>query len=94
MGLIDSTATRWSFSRLIDGMGPIRIAVPSWRMPDQTDRPQVKAARVSQAELMDLFQGELRSSTRVAKRSDADFTMSENVQRQCLAQLRRALYAV
>jgi hypothetical protein len=94
MGLVNSTATRWSFGRLIDGMGPIRIAIPAWRMPEQTSQPKVKAAPVSQAELLDLFHGELRSSTRVAKRRDTDFTMAENVQRQCLAQLRQALYAV
>jgi hypothetical protein len=94
MGLIDSTVARWSFGRLMDGIGPIRIAVPSWRMPEQAGRPQIKAARVSQAELVDLFHGELRATRRVASRPDTDFTLAENMQRQCLAQLRQALYAV
>ncbi len=94
MGLVDNTAARWSFGRLIDGMAPIRIAVPSWRMPQDRGRAAAVSARVSQAELLDLFKTELRVTRRVAQQPDSNFTMAENMQRACLVRLREALYAV
>jgi hypothetical protein len=86
------SVTRWSFGRLIDGMGPIRIAIPAWRLP--RDKVAAKAALcVSQAELLDIFHSELRPAKRIAKQPDTDFTQAENIQRQCMARLRTALYA-
>jgi hypothetical protein len=93
MGLVDNSAARWSFGRLMGGMAPIRIAVPAWRMPREPKLSQGPSPRVSQAELMDLFQSELRATRRVEKRPDSDFTMAENMQRECLVRLRAALYA-
>jgi hypothetical protein len=84
---------RWSFGRLVHAMGPIRIAVPAWRLPREKATVENGASRLSQAELLDLFHSELRPAKRVAKTPDSAFTCAENMQRQCMARLRSALYA-
>jgi hypothetical protein len=94
MGLVDNTSARWSFGRIMSGIAPIRIAVPAWRMPRESNLSQATSSRISQAELMDLFQSELRATRQVEKRPDTDFTIAENMQRECLVRLRKALYAV
>jgi hypothetical protein len=83
---------RWSFGRLVHGMGTIRIAVPAWRLPREKATATNGAPRLSQQELLDLFHSELRPVKRIAKTPDTEFTVAENMQRQCMARLRSALY--
>jgi DNA repair protein RadC len=83
---------RWSFERLMSGLGPIRIAVPAWRLP--RDRAVVAngAPRLSQEELLDLFHSELRPVKRIANLPESALTSADNMQRQCMARLNSALY--
>jgi hypothetical protein len=86
------SVSRWSFSRLMNGMGTIRIAVPAWRLPRETATAVKCAPRLSQEELLDLFHSELRPVKRTAATPDTEFTPDENLQRQRMARLRSALY--
>ncbi len=86
--------SRWSFARMVHGLGPIRIAVPAWRLPRDAAASAQSKTRLSQEEVLDLFHSELRQVKRIAKHPDSDFTMAENLQRQSLARVRSALYTV
>lgn len=86
--------SRWSFARMVHGFGPIRIAVPAWRMPRDAASAGPAKARLSQEEVLDLFHIELRTTKRIVKQPDSDFTKAENLQRQSLARVRSALYTV
>lgn len=83
----------WSFGRLMNGMGPIKIAVPAWRLPREKATALKGGRGVSQQELLDLFCSELRPAKPTVKSLDTDFTLFENMQLQCMARLRSALYA-
>ncbi len=84
-------SNRWSFGRLVHGMGTIRIAVPAWRLPRE-HAAEEGACRLSQQELVALFHSELRPVKRIVKTPDTEFTAAENLQRQSMARLRSALY--
>lgn len=88
------SVSRWSFSRLVNGLGPIRIAVPAWRLPREKATTANGAPRLSQEELLDLFHSELRPAKRIVTAPATDFTQDENMQRQNMARLRSALYTV
>ncbi|MGL5008434.1 MAG: hypothetical protein ACRC6I_01025 [Paracoccaceae bacterium] len=76
------TDSRWSFARLMDGMGTIRIAIPVWRLPQEKTAAAKPVAKVSQEELLNIFQSELRPAKRVGKLTDAGFVFAETMRRQ------------
>jgi hypothetical protein len=84
-------ASVWDYGRFLEGFAPIRIALPAWRMPPQVARRNAKPGCVSQDEILNLFQAELRPLPR-APRSAPSYTPSEDLQRQRMQRVRAALY--
>jgi hypothetical protein len=73
----------WSLARLAHGMGTIRIAIPVWT-PSRPKPVVVKAApRVSQEELLNLFQSELRPAKDFARGPVTNKNIVQNMQRRC-----------
>lgn len=85
-------ASVWDYGRFLGGFVPIRIALPAWRMPPPAAQRKAKPGCVSQDEILNLFQTELRPLPR-APRSAPSFTPDEDLQRQRMQRVRAALYA-
>jgi hypothetical protein len=60
------TVLGWSVARLANGMGTIRIAIPVWRLSYAKPTAVVCAPRLSQEELLALFQSELRPTKQLS----------------------------
>jgi hypothetical protein len=86
-------ASVWNYGRFFEGFAPIRIALPVWRMPSPLASRKPKLPCVSQDEILQLFQTELRPMPR-APRIAPSYTPNEDLQRQGMQRLRAALYAV